>query len=96
MNKRRATFTLDRKTERILRRTAERLGMAKSEVVREAVQEYGERVGKLSESERLRLLSAFDDLVPRIPARPLAEVEAEIEAIRESRSAGGRASGEDR
>lgn len=90
MNKRRATFTLDEETESVLRRTAERLSKAKSEVVREAIQEYGARVGRLSEAERLRLLAAFDEYVPEIPKRPLAEVEAEIEEIRRSRRTGGR------
>ncbi len=90
MNKRRATFTLDEETEIALRRTAERLSKAKSEVVREAIQEYGARVGRLSEAERLRLLAVFDEQVPRIPERPLAEVEAELEEIRSRRRAGGR------
>ena len=90
MNKHRATFTLDDETETVLRRTAERLSKSKSEIVREAVQEYGARVGRLSEAERLRLLSAFDTLVPEIPERSIAEVEAEIEEIRTSRRAGGR------
>ena len=94
MNKRRATFTLDEATETVLRRTAERLGKAKSEIVREAIQDYGARVGRLSEAERLRLLSVFDDLVPRIPRRPLAEVEAELEGIRVARRGGGRRSGD--
>ena len=92
MNKHRATFTLDDETETVLRQTAERLSKSKSEIVREAVQEYGARVGRLSEAERLRLLSAFDTLVPAIPERPLAEVEAEIGEIRRSRRAAGRKS----
>ena len=92
MNKHRATFTLDERTETVLRRTSERLGKAKSEIVREAVQEYGARVGRLSEAERLKLLAAFDDLVPRIPERPTAEVEAELEEIRSARRGGGRRS----
>ena len=91
--KHRATFTLDDQTETVLRRTAERLNMAKSEVVREAVQEYGARVGRLSEAERLRLLAAFDEHVRRIPQRPLAEVEAELEEIRRARRSGGRVGG---
>ncbi|MDH3228126.1 MAG: hypothetical protein OEM67_13710 [Thermoleophilia bacterium] len=94
MNKHRATFTLDEATETVLRRTAERLSKAKSEIVREAIQEYGARVGRLSERERLRLLAAFDEHVPRIPERPLAEVEAELEEIRQTRRAGGRGSAE--
>jgi predicted DNA-binding protein len=90
MNKRRATFTLDEETETVLRRTAERLGKAKSEIVREAIQDYGARVGRLSEAERLRLLAVFDEMVPRIPDRPLAEVERELETIRRARRSGGR------
>ena len=90
MNKRRSTFTLDTKTEAALRRVSERLGKAKSEVVREAIQEYDARVGRLSESERLRLLTSFDELVPAIPDRPLAEVERELDELRTVRRHGGR------
>jgi predicted DNA-binding protein len=93
MNKRRATFTLDEETETVLRRTAERLGKAKSEIVREAIQDYSARVGRLSEAERLRLLAVFDQMVPRIPERPLAEVERELETIRRARRGGGRRAG---
>ena len=92
MTKHRATFTLDQETDRVLRRTAERLAMPKSEVVREAIQEYGARVGRLSEAERLRLLSTFDEYLARIPPRPEAEVDAELEEIRQARRGGGRAS----
>ncbi len=94
MNKHRATFTLDEATDTVLRRTAERLSKPKSEVVREAIQEYGARVGRLTEAERLRLLAAFDEHVSRIPERPLAEVEAELEALRQARRGGGRRRGE--
>ncbi|MDH3745361.1 MAG: ribbon-helix-helix protein, CopG family [Acidobacteriota bacterium] len=90
MNKRRSTFTLDEETERALRRSAERLGKSKSEIVREAIQEYDARAGRLSEVERLRLLAAFDEHVPRLPERPLAEVEAELQEIRRARRGGGR------
>lgn len=89
----RATFTLDERTETALRRISERLGKAKSEIVREAIQDYDARVGRLSEGERLRLLAAFDELVPRIPERSQAEVEAELEEIRVARRGGGRLSG---
>ena len=92
MNKRRATFTLSKETETALRRAAERLGKSKSEFVREAIQDYAARVGRLSETERLRLLRAFDEMVPQIPERPLPEVEHELERIREARRGGGRRS----
>jgi predicted transcriptional regulator len=87
------TFTFDDASVARLRRTAERLGKPQSEVVREAIREYGERVGRLSERERLRLLAVFDEVLPRMPTRPLAEVEAEIAAVRAARRRGGRAAG---
>ncbi len=87
-----ATFTLDTATIRRLERTAERLGRPKSQVVREAIHEYSERVGRLSERERLRMLSAFDELVPAIPPRSNTEVDQELRAIRDARRGGGRRS----
>jgi predicted DNA-binding protein len=90
MARRKVTFSLDVETVTRLRRSAERLSKPQSEVVREAIRDYSERIGKLSESERLGLLERFDDLVPRIPRRPLREVEKELQAIREARRASGR------
>ncbi len=85
-----ATFSLDPETLRRLDRTSAQLGKSKSEVVREAVAEYASRADKLSEGERLRLLRAFDELVPRIPERPLEAVEEEIAEVRRARRSGGR------
>ena len=87
------TFTLDAPTIRRLERTANRLGRPKSQVVREAIHEYSERVGRLSERERLRMLQAFDELVPAIPPRPQEEIDRELKAIREARRRGGRRRG---
>jgi hypothetical protein len=87
------TFSLDDATAARLRRAAERLSKPKSEVVREAIREYAERVGRLSEQERLQMLRAFDDLVPRIPMRPAGPVERELRDLREARRAGGRREG---
>ncbi|MGH7318645.1 MAG: hypothetical protein ACRELA_03325 [Candidatus Rokuibacteriota bacterium] len=84
------TFTLDQVTVRHLRQAAVRLARPQSQVVREAIREYAERVGRLSEQERLRLLQVFDTVVPKIPERPLAEVEAELRSLREARRRGGR------
>ena len=64
----------------------------KSQIVREAVADYHNRIGHLSESERRRLLKAFDTLVPLIPARPQREVTRELNAIRKARRSGGRLS----
>lgn len=85
------TFSLDERTVARLNQTAKRLRKAKSQVVREAIEEYAERVGRLSETERRRLLRAFDELVTAIPERPLAEGEREIADIRRARRDGGRA-----
>jgi hypothetical protein len=90
MARRKATFTLDVETVTRLRRASERLSKPQSQVVREAIREYSDRIAKLSEGERLALLERFDDLVPRIPRRPLSEVERELQAIREARRASGR------
>jgi hypothetical protein len=84
------TFTLDGDTADRIDRTAASLGVPKSAVVREAVSEYAARAGRLGESERLRILATFDDLVPRIPARAARDVERELTAVRSSRRAGGR------
>jgi hypothetical protein len=59
-------------------------------VVREAVQDYHLRIGKLSEAERRRMLADFDRLVPMIPDRPAADVDKEIDEIRKARRRGGR------
>lgn len=84
------TFTLDPDTIARLRATAERLARAKSQVVRDAIRDYSDRVGRLSERERRRMLETFDRLVPAIPTRPLSEVRRELAGIRRARQAGGR------
>lgn len=85
------TFSLDDRTLARLASTAERLSKPKSQVVREAIEDYAERVGRLSETERRRLLHAFDELIPAIPDRPDADVAEEIAEIRRTRQEGGRA-----
>ncbi len=87
------TFTLDPETLMRLRSAAERLAIPKSAVVREAIRDFEERAGRLGEAERRRQLDAFDRLVPMIPKRSRAEVERELEALRQARRAGGRLSG---
>ncbi len=84
------TFTLDRETVGCLRQASERLAKPQSAVVREAIHDFSDRVGRLSERERLRLLRVFDEVVPRIPSRPAAQVRREIEDVRRARRAGGR------
>lgn len=84
------TFTLDQDTADCIDRTAERLGIPKSGVVREAVAEYAARAGRLSERERLRMLKVFDDVVARIPKGPARAADREMAAIRRARRKGGR------
>jgi len=91
-NSTKVTFTLDSKTIRRLNDAAERLCIPKSEVVREAIQDYHVRIGKLSEDERRRLLADFDRLVPLIPSRPITGVKKELAEIRALRKRGGRKS----
>ena len=86
------TFTLDDETIYRIGDAAERVAMPKSQVVREAVKEYHSRLGRLSESERQRLLKVFDDLVPAIPARPPQDAKDELQEIRRARRSGGRRS----
>jgi hypothetical protein len=47
-------------------------------------------IGRLSESERQRLLGVLRDLVPTIPLRPQQDVDKEIAEVRAARRSGGR------
>lgn len=86
----RVTFSLDDATIAQIRQTAERLGKPLSHVVREAVADYAERAGQLSERERRQALSVLERLRAARPTRPAAEVDAELKAIRSARRTGGR------
>ena len=84
------TFTLDEETVGCLRKTARRLDQAQSAVVRAAVRDYAGRVGRLSESERRRLLRILDGVIARLPDRMPARVRAELAEIRDARRRVGR------
>lgn len=84
------TFTLDQVTNQILQNTADRLAKAKSEIVREAIMEFHDRLGRLSGRERLSMLRAFDELVPKIAERSAGEVDRELAGVRQARKTGGR------
>ncbi len=92
MATRKVTYTIDASTIARLEEAADRLGKPKSQVVREAINDYAARIGRLSEGERLRMLRTFDDVVGRIPERPAREVDEELAEIRSTRHAGGRQS----
>lgn len=84
------TFTLDDETVASLEQTAQRLGMARSAVVREAIREYDARAGRLSEDERRRMLRAIDAASKMPPTRPRAAVDRELAEVRRVRRGGGR------
>jgi len=86
------TFTLDEPTIARLQQAAERLALPKSGVVREAIREFFERMGRLSDGERAKMLRTFDEMVPRIPTRDVREARQEQRDIRRARSKGGRRS----
>ncbi len=90
MATRKVTYTLDELTVSRLEDAAERVGKPKSQVVREAINEYAARIGRLSERERLRMLRTFDEVMERIPERSAAEVDRELDELRAARRAGGR------
>ena len=84
------TFTLDQPTLTHLEDAAQLLAKPKSEIVREAIRDYRQRIGKLSDSERLRMLAVIDEIAKRPPTRPQSEVDAELKEIRRARRQGGR------
>jgi metal-responsive CopG/Arc/MetJ family transcriptional regulator len=86
----RATFSLDEATIAEIRRTAERLKMPQSHVIREAVADYAERTDRLSERERRHILGVLDTLRAVKPSRTARQVDAELQALREARRGGGR------
>lgn len=86
----RMAFTFDRDTVGRLRKTAARLRRPQSQVVREPIREYAERIGSLGEEERRRMLHVLDSVVPAIPVRPLRQVEAELAEVRAARRREGR------
>ena len=84
------TFTLDQETAARIDRTALRLGIAKSAVIRDAVAAFAIQAGRLSETERVRTLAVFDDCIRRIPVTSDDAADAELAALRRARRHGGR------
>ena len=82
------TFTLDNLAVRRPQDAAERLAVPKSQVVGEAILEFCDRIGRLSERERSAMLRTFDQVVPKIPARSVREAERELAEVRRARRSG--------
>ncbi len=87
---RKVTFTLDEETIRRLQFASERLRKPQNEIVREAIGEYHERTGRMSETEKQRFLSVIREFAPTMPERSTRDVDNEIEEIRTARRTGGR------
>ena len=92
MATRKVTFTLDEATIHRLEEAAARLALPKSQALREAILEFYEGIGRLSERERLDMLRTFDEVIPRIPRGDASQVRRELKALRQARRSGGRRS----
>ena len=79
------TFTVDDETVLRLRRIAARLAKPQSQVVREALRDYEARSSKLSDEERVRMLSVVDRMMKAPPTRSARAVDAELRDIRAAR-----------
>lgn len=84
------TFSLDEATVAEIRRTATRLRTAQSQVIRDAVAEYAARADRMTERERLRMLSVLEALKGSPETRSVRSVDAELAAVRRDRRRGGR------
>ncbi|MBI2889800.1 MAG: ribbon-helix-helix domain-containing protein [Nitrospirae bacterium] len=85
-----ATFTFDDETFGSLRRTAERLRIPQSQVVREAVRSYAERSRTLPEEERRRKLRILDTILDRRANKTTSHVDDELRTLGRSRQGYGR------
>jgi predicted transcriptional regulator len=86
----RITFSLDDATVAQIRQTAARLRRPQSHVVRDAIADYAARADRLSERERQQAMRVLERLRVAKPTRPAADVDAELQALRGARRAGGR------
>ncbi len=85
---RKMTFAIDDGTATRLAQAAERLHIPKSQVVRRAILDFGDRIGKVSEQERRERLRLFDQKIELVARREASEVEAELEQVRRARAHG--------
>ncbi len=76
--------------DRRLADAAARLSRPRSEIVRDAINDYHARLDRLSDEERDRMLRAFDTLLPAVALRSREEVDRELREIRAARRGGGR------
>ena len=84
------TYTLDAATVDRVNRIAERRRMPKSQVVREAIQDYHGKGDRMPEEERLRKLKFLREYMAQPPTSTQADVDRELREIRAARRSGGR------
>lgn len=89
----RVTFSLDEETVARIRQTAARLRKPQSHVVRDAVEEYAARAGRLNKRECVHALAILERLHQTKPSRPASEVDRVLKVIRNARRSGGRRHG---
>ncbi|SRR5579885_320232 len=82
------TLMLDEESAASLERTAARLRKPKSQVIREAIKDYEANAGRLSDTERRKLLKLLDEYGKRPATKTDAEVDRELRELRESRRRG--------
>jgi hypothetical protein len=88
MAQKKVTYRLDDQTVHGIEDAAARLNKPKSAVVRGAIADDRERIGRLSDNERHRLLKVLAQMGPSTGST--RAVDSELKHIRAARSDGGR------
>lgn len=79
------TLSLSPETVELLSDAATRLARPKSQVVRDAIQEFHAGIDRLSSAERVRMLAVLDEFAATPATRSDDDVQRELEEIREAR-----------
>ena len=79
------TLSLPPETVELLSDAATRLAKPKSQVVRDAIQEFHAGIDRLSSAERVRMLAVLDEFAVTPATRSDDDVQRELEEIREAR-----------
>lgn len=79
------TFSLPPETVELLNDAATRLAKPKSQVVRDAIQEFHAGIDRLSSAERVRMLAVLDEFAATPASRSDDDVQRELQEIRKAR-----------
>ena len=79
------TLSLSPETVELLSDAATRLGIPKSQVVRDAIQESHAGIDRLSSAEQVRMLEVLDEFAATPATRSDDDVQRELAEIREAR-----------